>query len=378
MTAPGKWLIGTPLISVVGVTLLAATARAETCLAAPNSAAREGTRWYYRLDRATQHKCWYMRAPDQPTQQAAVTGKKALPAFAFAIPNPRPRPSTAGSSLALRPADIDQSSSRGEFAIPIPKPRPSAAGSALALNRGDAVPALSYPEEFAARPSTTPLVSESTETTSSIPKESTSAQASPSSATAEPNATPLTSAAADETTSAISEMHQMAPSLETNAAATVMAPNAESLAKTNETSSPTSNATTPQQAATSSGTNAQKATFEPNAAPQINAPIDDAASSAPHDSAVQPSDSSDFRSNDAEPISDVSVVRPRAPLAASSVDAQATPLEAPDLTARRAELIDNAQMLSKPFPLIFTFMLALVGLLIRVCVARGLGGVFIN
>jgi len=65
-----KSLIAMLLISVVGVAFLAVTAHAEDCLAAPNSAAREGTRWYYRLDRATQHKCWYMRAPDQPAQQA--------------------------------------------------------------------------------------------------------------------------------------------------------------------------------------------------------------------------------------------------------------------------------------------------------------------
>ena len=43
-----KLLIAVLLMSVVGVTLLAAaTAHGEDCLAAPNSPAREGTRWYY-------------------------------------------------------------------------------------------------------------------------------------------------------------------------------------------------------------------------------------------------------------------------------------------------------------------------------------------
>jgi hypothetical protein len=379
-----KLLIAKALLSFVAVAVLAATAHAEDCLAAPNSAAREGTRWYYRLDRATQRKCWYMRAPDQLAQQATVTGKKALPQSAFAIPIPRPRPSTADSSLALRPADTDQSSSHAGFAIPIPRSRPSAAGSALALGRGDAVPALSYPKEIAVKPSATPqpsgtpsVIESTAETTSSIPKESTSPQASTSSATVESNATPLTGAAIDETTSAISEMHQIAPSPETHAAATAAAPNAASLAgaTTNETSVPTSNVAAPRQAATSSEPNA--ATLEANAAPQIIAPIDDA-SSTPNDSAAQPSNSSNFRSNDAEPMSDVSVAQPQAPLAASSVNAQPTPLDAPDWTARRVELIDNARMLARPFPLIFAFVLALVGLLIRAFVARGLGRVFIN
>jgi len=77
-------------------------------------------------------------------------------------------------------------------------------------------------------------------------------------------------------------------------------------------------------------------------------------------------------------IADVSVTQPQAPLAASSVNAQPIPLDAPDWTARRAQLIDDAQMLARPFPLIFAFVLALVGLLIRACVARGLSRVFIN
>ena len=135
-----KSLIALALTPVVGVNLLAATAHAEGCLATPNSPAREGTRWYCRLEQATQHKCWSMRALDQPTQQVAAPAKTTLPAPAFAIP--------------------------------IPRPRPSAAGSALSLSRGDLGP---HPEEIATKASGAPPVSGSTdETTSSIPKEFTS------------------------------------------------------------------------------------------------------------------------------------------------------------------------------------------------------------
>ena len=163
------------------------------------------------------------------------------------------------------------------------------------------------------------------------------------------------SPATDQTTSAILEMHQAAASSEPNATATAPAPDAESLAgaTTNATSSPTSDIAAPQQAAASSEPNAQVAASGPNAVPQIIAPIDDAASSTPNNSAAQPSNSSDFRSNDAEPIPDVSVAQPQAPLAASSVNAQPIPLDAPDWTARRAEFIDNAQMLQQDHFLLF-------------------------
>src|SRR5580704_15742238 len=213
-----KLLIAVLLMSVVGGTLLAATAHGEDCLAAPNSPAHEGTRWYYRLDRATQHKCWYMRALDQPTQQVAASAKTALPATAFAIPIPRPRPSTAVSGLALRQADTDPSFPHAEYAIPIPRPRPSA----VSLSQNDTGPSAAHAEEIAAKPSVTPPVSESTaETTPSIPKESTSQQAGTSSATP-----------ADETTSAISEMHRGAPSPETNAEATAPAADSKILVGT--------------------------------------------------------------------------------------------------------------------------------------------------
>ena len=49
---------------------------AETCLAAPKGAAPQGSHWYYRLDRATQRKCWRLVKLDQQPQRAA---KQAAP-----------------------------------------------------------------------------------------------------------------------------------------------------------------------------------------------------------------------------------------------------------------------------------------------------------
>jgi hypothetical protein len=247
MTARGptssdsKSLIAVLLIFIAGVTLPGTTAEAEDCLAAPNSPAREGTRWYYRLDLATQHKCWYMRAPAQPAQQAAVSAK-------------------------ITPA----------APIPIPRPRPLAASAAPPLSLGDTDRSFSSAEAIAAKPSATPPVN-TADIPSSIPEESTSQQADTSLAAPAPNATPLLGAATDETTSAISEMHQAAPSPQTNAEVITLAPET---ATTGETGSPTSDITAPKQEATSSEPNGQVAESGPTVAPEIIAPIDDAASSS--------------------------------------------------------------------------------------------------
>ena len=57
-------LVATLLVSAAGLGVPANTARADDCLAAPNSPAPPGSHWYYRLDWATQRKCWYVRAGD--------------------------------------------------------------------------------------------------------------------------------------------------------------------------------------------------------------------------------------------------------------------------------------------------------------------------
>src|SRR5262249_8115969 len=45
---------------------------ANDCLAGPDSPSPQGTHWYYRLDWATQRKCWYLRAPRRSLQRAAA------------------------------------------------------------------------------------------------------------------------------------------------------------------------------------------------------------------------------------------------------------------------------------------------------------------
>ena len=71
------------------------TARADDCLAQPNSSAPEGNHWYYHTDRATQRKCWYLRTLDQPAQHpAAQTISQVTPTN----PIPLEKPAASGDA----------------------------------------------------------------------------------------------------------------------------------------------------------------------------------------------------------------------------------------------------------------------------------------
>jgi len=74
-------------------------ARANDCLTAPNSAAPQGSHWYYRLDWATQRKCWYVRAFGEPVQRAALPATTGL-----ATPS-KPKPAADGAPISVSPAD---------------------------------------------------------------------------------------------------------------------------------------------------------------------------------------------------------------------------------------------------------------------------------
>jgi hypothetical protein len=99
-------LVATLLISGLGVAAAPTTARADDCLIAPNSSAPQGSHWYYRSDRATKRKCWHVRAPDQPAQQAAAptTTGPATPLHSTPAPS-GPTPVAADAPMSLSPGD---------------------------------------------------------------------------------------------------------------------------------------------------------------------------------------------------------------------------------------------------------------------------------
>jgi hypothetical protein len=59
------------LLVMYGIILSSTTAFAvDECLAAPNAPAPAGSHWYYRLERSTERKCWYVREQRQETRAA--------------------------------------------------------------------------------------------------------------------------------------------------------------------------------------------------------------------------------------------------------------------------------------------------------------------
>jgi len=95
----------------LGVVAPGNSLRAEECLSAPDSPSPQGVHWYYRLDWATQRKCWYLRAPARSLQRAAAA------ATATPVPLGR-RHSAHGPPISMDPAD-KASPSSGVDMLPI-------------------------------------------------------------------------------------------------------------------------------------------------------------------------------------------------------------------------------------------------------------------
>jgi hypothetical protein len=131
-------IVATLLMSGMRGVAPANAAQADDCLAAPNSTAPQGSRWYYRLDWTTQRKCWYVRAPGQPVQQAAP------PTMGRATPHSMPVPS---------------------------EPKPAADGARMSASPGDTTPPSAHIETSAVKPTAAPISRATTDdTTSSIPE----------------------------------------------------------------------------------------------------------------------------------------------------------------------------------------------------------------
>jgi hypothetical protein len=212
MIAQRTMIVAASLAAILGVTLLAPVTHAEECLTAPNPAAQEGMRWYYRLDRATQRKCWYTRSIGRDQQQETGPTNAAHPTYASGIPFPRPRPPIADATSSL-PAATAGSSFRAESSIPIPRPRPSTVGSALAANRGDAValtdvasdPNPTHRANAAPQPSSFLPNTTSPSSTAAPSSAASSTDLQPSNASQPATASPMGSSNADITSSIVKQ-----------------------------------------------------------------------------------------------------------------------------------------------------------------------------
>ena len=104
-------LVATLVVWIVSFGASASSVRADDCLAEPNSPAPAGSHWYYHMDRATQRKCWYLRATAQPVEPAAAqttsdpaSGPANLPPAA-PIPVEKPATASADAPISINPAD---------------------------------------------------------------------------------------------------------------------------------------------------------------------------------------------------------------------------------------------------------------------------------
>jgi hypothetical protein len=61
------------LISGISLDLQADSARANDCVTAPNASAPQGQHWYYRIDRSSHRKCWYLHATLPVLHRAVIT-----------------------------------------------------------------------------------------------------------------------------------------------------------------------------------------------------------------------------------------------------------------------------------------------------------------
>jgi len=64
-------------------------AAAADCITEPNRDPPEGSHWYYRADRATDRKCWYLRALIQGTPQVPAAETQRASARPAAAPTVR-------------------------------------------------------------------------------------------------------------------------------------------------------------------------------------------------------------------------------------------------------------------------------------------------
>jgi hypothetical protein len=149
-------------------------APAQECLAGPKGQAPQGSHWFYRLDRATHRKCWYLGA------QGARRHRVAL---ARAVPAARAAPRSDAAPAVASPAAAPQASVRAvvaeaAFGARWPAQAPAAIEAAprAEIDRvaATAAPAPAAPDRIAVR--TVPITPESVARAPAPPKSPESAQ----------------------------------------------------------------------------------------------------------------------------------------------------------------------------------------------------------
>jgi hypothetical protein len=130
------------LVSFVAITVLANTARADDCMAAPNSPSPPGKHWFYRLDWATKRKCWYEGPLGRSVQEAAPSAAKGRARHLRSVPG-RPNQQLQADDRPLSPGEAGPSSP--PFKAIAVKPN-AASASATADEATSSFPEISAPQ----------------------------------------------------------------------------------------------------------------------------------------------------------------------------------------------------------------------------------------
>lgn len=156
------WALAVTVTSLSGLalaTMSGSTARAaDECLAAPKGATPAGAHWYYRVEKGTKRKCWYLAdEAARAGKTAAAAGDATTAAAAPAKPKAKAaRTATVENARAeLTTPDEDQPTLAETTWPPMPEQRqqatspaagdPSSAADAAANAPGDAAVAARWP-----------------------------------------------------------------------------------------------------------------------------------------------------------------------------------------------------------------------------------------
>src|SRR4029077_11604259 len=83
------------------------TKAADNCLSGPKGALPAGSHWYYRVDRATKHQCWYLGEAQNKTAKAAARQNSSSSASVEAdSPVPPQQAPAVNKSVAEAHAEI--------------------------------------------------------------------------------------------------------------------------------------------------------------------------------------------------------------------------------------------------------------------------------
>jgi hypothetical protein len=100
------------LVATIGVSAPVGDAYANNCLAGPKAPSPHGQHWYYRVDRSTGRKCWYLHAFLLRPHRAAKPSESHLAAAQSTIAAPAAAPAPPHPAAAAMPAGHGDSAVR--------------------------------------------------------------------------------------------------------------------------------------------------------------------------------------------------------------------------------------------------------------------------